>query len=160
MRRGFAKVYVLRRICGLGWATLLRHGAVMPRRISMVLLLGLLSGPTCTNYADDARVRVVHVVLVWLKEAGNPDHRARIIEATRSFSAIPGVEEIKVGEPIPNARPTADDSFDVGLYMVFSSRDALDSYLTDPAHQKAQQSILRPLVKRVLVYDFVDDSRL
>ncbi len=158
MRTGVAKVYVLWRTCGLGWATVLPHSVVIPRRIATVLLLGILSGPTCTNYADDARVRVVHVVLVWLKEAGNPDHRARIIEATRSFSAIPGVEEIKVGEPIPNARPSADDSFDVGLYMVFSSRGALESYLTDPAHQKAQQSILRPLVKRVLVYDFIDDS--
>ena len=126
--------------------------------ILAVLVVALSFAPAHTATADEAESRVVHVVLVWLKEAGNPDHRARIIDATRNFSTITGVEEIRVGEPIPNPRPSADDSFDIGLYIVFSSKAALESYLNDPAHREAQQSILRPLVERVLVYDFVDDG--
>lgn len=130
----------------------------MRRIILTLLLVALVFSPACSSLVDDTMGRVVHVVLVWLKEPGNADHRARVVEATRSFSTVPGVEEIRVGEPIPNQRPSADDSFDVGLYMVFSSREALESYLMNPAHRDAQKSILRPLVKKVVVYDFVDDG--
>ena len=52
---------------------------------------------------------VVHVVLVWLKDPGNAAHRARIVEATRAFAGLPGVEEIRVGEPVPSARASVDD---------------------------------------------------
>ncbi len=37
---------------------------------------------------------VVHIVLVWLKEPGNPEHRQRIIDATREFKTIPGVIDV------------------------------------------------------------------
>ena len=133
-------------------------GMTVSRGILTLLLVALVSGPSCSSLVDGKQERVVHVVLVWLKDSGNAEHRARIIEATRGFSTIPGVEEIRVGGPIPNERPSADDSFDVGLYMVFSSRAALESYLVDPTHADAQKSILRPLVKRVVVYDFDDDG--
>ena len=91
--------------------------------------------------------RVVHVVLIWLEEPGNQQHRQRIIEATREFAHLPGVEQIRVGTPIASDRASVDDSFDVGLYMTFESTSALDSYLNDPAHKKAQKSILAPLVR-------------
>jgi hypothetical protein len=104
----------------------------------------------------DSGSRVVHVVLVWLKEPGNPDHRQQIIETTRGFSKIPGVDEVRVGEPIPGRRATVDDSFDVGLYMTFPSSQALQSYLSHPEHEAAQRAILKPVVKKVVVYDFED----
>lgn len=100
--------------------------------------------------------RIVHVVLVWLKEPGNSRHRAQIIEATRRFSEIPGVDEIAVGEPLPSERATVDDSFDVGLYMTFPSKQALAGYLAHPQHQTAERTLLRPLVRKALVYDFDD----
>lgn len=101
--------------------------------------------------------RVVHVVLIWLKEPGNQQHRNTIIEATRGFSKLPGVEQVRVGPPIPSERTSVDDSFDVGLYMIFGSTSDLDSYLQNPEHKEAQRSILGPLVEKVLVYDFHDD---
>lgn len=102
--------------------------------------------------------RVVHVVLIWLEEPGNEQHRQRIIQATREFAHLPGVDQIRVGMPIASDRSSVDDSFDVGLYMTFESTSALDSYLKNPTHKEAQKSILAPLVKRVLVYDFFDDG--
>ena len=124
--------------------------------VSVVLSLLLLSaGPGVANGAEP---RIVHVVLVWLKEPGNAEHRTQVIEATRSFSSIQGVEEIRVGEPLPSRRPTVDDSFDIGLYIVFSSEEALERYLAHPEHKAAQQSVLRPLVEKVVVYDFRDDE--
>ena len=126
--------------------------------LAIVMALTLLFVTVAPGLAGGPDSRIVHVVLVWLKDPGNAEHRTRIIEATRSFSVIPGVEEIRVGGPVPSERATVDDSFDVGLYMVFSSKAALDAYAVHPLHQEAQQSVLRPLVAKVLVYDFRDDG--
>ncbi len=99
---------------------------------------------------------VVHVVLVWLKEPGNPEHRQRIIEISREFETIPGVIDISVGEVVPSDRPIVDDSFDVGLYLTFSSIDAMNTYLADDRHQQALREVFRPLSERYIVYDFKD----
>lgn len=130
----------------------------MMRKSIMFLVLTLVLLPTAWSAAGGSDARIVHVVLVWLKEPGNADHTSRVIAATRGFSTIPGVEEIRVGAPVPSRRPAVDDSFDVGLYMIFSSQKALEDYLANPEHQAAQRTVLRPLVERVVIYDFRDDG--
>ncbi len=101
---------------------------------------------------------VVHVVMVWLKEPGNLEHRQRIVDATRGFETIPGVIDVRVGEVVLSDRPIVDDSFDVGLYLTFSSVDAMRTYLADDRHQQALREIFRPLSERYIVYDFLDDG--
>ena len=99
---------------------------------------------------------VVHVVLVWLKEPGNPEHRQQIVNATREFESIPGVIDVRVGEVVPSDGSIVDDSFDVGLYLTFSSVDAMKAYLADDRHQQALREVFRPLSERYIVYDFKD----
>ena len=107
--------------------------------------------------AEPARdAAVVHIVLVWLKEPGNPEHRQRIIEISREFETIPGVIDVSVGEVVPSDRLIVDDSFDVGLYLRFSSVDAMNTYLADDRHQQALREVFRPLSERYIVYDFKD----
>ena len=130
----------------------------MTTRTVAIILLALLFWSVDPSLAADTKSRIVHVVLALLKDAGNSEKRAQIIEATRRFSEIPGVEEIRVGVSVPSQRSIVDDSFDVGLYMVFSSKEALETYLAHPAHRDAQRSILQPLSRKVLVYDFDDDG--
>ncbi len=101
---------------------------------------------------------VVHVVLLWLKQPGNLEHRQRIIDASREFETIPGVIDISVGEVVLSDRPIVDDSFDVGLYLTFSSVDAMRTYLADDRHQQALREIFRPLSERYIVYDFQDEG--
>lgn len=101
---------------------------------------------------------VVHVVLVWLKEPGNVEHRQRIIEISREFEAIPGVIDLSVGEVVTSDRLIVDDSFDVGLYLTFSSVDAMNTYLANDRHQQALREIFRPLSERYIVYDFQDEG--
>jgi hypothetical protein len=127
-------------------------------KLIMPLALALLLWPAVPSVAIGTDSRIVHVVLVWLSEPGNAEHRARVIAATREFSTFPGVEEIRVGEPVPSQRSTVDDSFDIGLYIVFSSKEALETYLAHPEHKAAQRSVLRPLVKKAIIYDFWDDG--
>jgi hypothetical protein len=131
----------------------------MTMRLTLVLLSLFSFGLTGQVCADSTGTRIVHVVLVWLKEPGNLEHRASVIDATRGFADIPGVTEVRVGEPVPSERSTVDGSYDVGLYMIFRSRAALDTYLDHPTHKEAQRAVLRPLVRKVIVYDFEDDGR-
>lgn len=126
-------------------------------KLVMPVVVAVLLWATGPGVASGTGSHVVHVVMVWLKEPGNANHRAQVIEATRSFSTIPGVEEIRVGEAIPSQRSTVDDSFDIGLYIIFSSKRALENYLAHPEHKKAQRLILRPLVEKAVIYDFLDD---
>jgi hypothetical protein len=98
-------------------------------------------------------------VLVWLKEPGNPQHRSALIETTRQLAKTIGVEEFRVGGPLASDRATVDDSFDIGLYMIFDSQAALERYLAHPAHREALANVLRPLSERTVVYDFVDEGR-
>ena len=97
--------------------------------------------------------RIHHFVLCWLKEPGNLDHQKEIIEASKNFSGIPGVLEVRAGTAVPSARDIVDDSFDVGILIVVKEKDALNSYLKHPLHQRAKKEILLPLVDKILVYD-------
>jgi len=98
--------------------------------------------------------RLEHVVLCWLKEPGNSEHRQQIIEAAESFRSIPGVLAVSAGEVVPSDRKIVDDSFDVGLIVTFPTREAMQAYLVHPDHTKAKHDVLLPIVKRILVYDF------
>jgi hypothetical protein len=136
----------------------LELGFFVMSKLTQILILGLLLAHTSASIANETTPRIVHVVLVWLKEPGNEDHISQVIEATRSFSNIAGVEEVRVGQSVPSERRGVDDSFDVGLYMIFFSKAALEGYLIHPDHIAAQRAILRPLVRKVIVYDFLDSG--
>ncbi len=101
-----------------------------------------------------ANERLQHVVLFWLKEPGNGEHRRQIIEASESFREIPGVRALRVGEAIPSDRGIVDDSYDVGLLVTVDDRQALQAYLDHPIHVAARDRLLPPLVERAVVYDF------
>lgn len=95
-----------------------------------------------------------HVVIVWLKQPGNQDAQSRIIGASQALTTIPGVVSLRVGTAVASERPIVDSSFDVALVVSFSDRAALDSYLTHPLHVQLVETTLKPLVERILVYDF------
>jgi len=95
-----------------------------------------------------------HVVIVWLKEPGNPAAQNRIIAASQVLTSIPGVLSLRAGTAIASERPIVDSSFDVALVISLTDRAALDSYLTHPLHIQLVEVTLKPLVERILVYDF------
>ena len=97
---------------------------------------------------------IQHVVLCWLKEPGNAEHRNQIIEVSKTFRKIPGVLEVRVGKVIESDRSIVDDSFDVGILVTVSNVERLQEYLDHPIHQKAKQDVLLPLLEKVIVYDF------
>ncbi|WP_232020555.1 Dabb family protein [Methylocaldum marinum] len=100
--------------------------------------------------------RVHHVVIVWLKEHGNPEARRQYIEATQSLSKLPMLLSYQVGTVLPGKRDVVDSSYDVAIVATFENAQALDEYSRHPDHDKVIDEKLKQLVDKVLVYDFVE----
>ena len=96
---------------------------------------------------------VQHIVLCWLKTPGDPMARAQLIGTSLGFLDLPGVIDVTAGPPLPSQRPEVDASFDVAIVMTFRDEAALRAYEAHPAHKAAVQSVLRPLVERMVIYD-------
>ena len=97
---------------------------------------------------------VSHVILLWLKDPGNLKQQQQIIEATRSLEQIPGVMKIRVGTVLPSERPIVDDSFHIGIHMLFADQAAMQKYVSHPEHTKTVSSAIMPFVEKILIYDF------
>ena len=123
-----------------------------------VSLLGLLG---CRNAPREELAwpgEVNHVVICWLKDPKDAQVRLRLIEASNSFRAIPGVIGVHAGPRLDAAYVTskaADNSFDVGVVITFINKGALLSYQIDPIHQQAVRAVLMPYVREYRTYDFL-----
>ncbi len=119
----------------------------------VVAAFGLSSCSTFQGGTADGG-KVEHIVLAWLKKPGNATDREKLIGAAKSLKAqIKEVRSLDVGLAIPSHRPVVDSSFDVGLVMSFASQADLDSYEKNPVHLKAVAETLKPLTKKLQVYD-------
>ena len=111
---------------------------------------------SCATLAPPAAHGTVdHIVLIWQKRPGNAaDHQA-LLAACADLRAIPGIKFLDAGTALASDRPIVDDSFDVGLTMRFDSVKSLRAYETDPRHLKKVNEVLKPLTKKIVVYDIV-----
>ena len=64
------------------------------------------------------------------------------------------VEGMKIGRPVASERKIVDDSFTFAVSVVFDSAQEMQQYLADPIHVDFVQSVLTPVLKRIVVYDF------
>ncbi len=124
--------------------------------IVTILVLFLL--PACQQGKGDSSTtsNIHHVVVCWLNDHGNEEARQKVIEVSRGFSAIPGVIDVRAGRVIPSGREIVDSSFDVAIYLSFENEQNLFEYLNHPIHKKAVEETLKPLVRKVVVYDFIE----
>jgi len=110
--------------------------------VCVVTSCASLQSPSSTN------PRVMHVVICWLKDPKDLHARNDLIETAKSFSAIPGVLDVKAGEVLSGKRPMVDSSFDVAVTIYFKNEQALRDYEQHPIHQRAVQEKLLPLAKK------------
>lgn len=101
-----------------------------------------------------------HVVVVWLKQHGDPEAQRKYIEGSKRLSKLPGVLNYDIG-PVANIKrdkpsPSVDDSFDIAISATFESKKALENYSKHPEHHKVIQDVLKPLVDKYKVYDFAE----
>lgn len=124
----------------------------------IVVIFVLFFLPACQqgNDSPDSTSKVHHVVICWLKDSGNKKAGQKIIEASRGFLSIPGVVDVRVGSVIHSEREIVDSSFDVAIYLSFENEQKLQDYLVHPIHKNAVEETLKPLVRKVVIYDFIE----
>jgi len=119
---------------------------------------GLVYSSYAQAEADSHKVH--HLVIVWLKQAGDEAARKQYIAASKSLAELPGVLAYDLGTPAAIQRgrvnPAVDESYDVAVSSVYESRQAYEAFLQNPEYQRVAMQVLRPLVEKYQVFDFVE----
>lgn len=95
-----------------------------------------------------------HIVVFWT----DPANPAAAEELTRAgeklLGSIPGVLQFHIGKMVPSTRPVVDQSYQVALNLIFPDKKAQDDYQTHPQHVEFVVKYVKPLAKKIVVYDF------
>jgi len=125
----------------------------------VIFLVAFFSACNNSQQHNSNHSKLKHVVVCWLKEPGNQDHRQQLFESKDILKDIPGVLDVNVGSVLQSNRAIVDDSFDVAFVFSFQDSTAMVNYLSHPDHKNLQQELLRPLVEKILVYDFIENEQ-
>src|SRR5438874_12610985 len=127
-------------------------------RIAMFLTCIAVSlAPTGAQAVATRSGQVTHVMLFWLKRPGNVDDQNFLRRALRTLRRARGVNDMRVGRPLPGDRSSVEESFDLGVVIIFRDREALEKFERDQQRDQALDAMLRPLVRRYTVYNFVNE---
>ncbi len=103
---------------------------------------------------------VHHVVVVWLKQAGDENVRRQYIQESKRLAELPGVLSYDVGVPADIKRghtsTALDESYDLAISSTYESQQAFEDFLKNPEYVRIAQQVLKPLVEKYKVYDFIE----
>jgi hypothetical protein len=95
-----------------------------------------------------------HVVIFWT-DPDQPNAADELISgATKYLQPIPGILHFHIGKMVGSQRPVVDQTYQVALNTFFADKQAQDDYQIHPLHLEFVARCVKPLVKRVTVYDF------
>jgi len=127
-------------------------------RVPIFLICLAVSLSSSNAQAANARSgQVTHVVLFWLKRPGNADDQNVLLRALRTLRRFRGVNDMRVGRALPVDRPGLEQSFDLGVVVIFRDREALEKFEHDPRRGGALDAMLQPVVRRYTVYNFANE---
>src|SRR5437588_991286 len=129
-------------------------------RVPVVILLCCTAFSLTSTGAQAAAARsgqVTDVMLFWFKRPGNFDDQNFLLRALRTLRRVRGVNDVRLGRSLPVARPGVEQSFDLGVLIIFRDREALEKFERDQRREQAIDAMLRPLVRQYTVYNFVNE---
>ena len=95
-----------------------------------------------------------HIVIFWTKP-DVPDAADRLIEGAEKYlRPIPGIQYFNVGRMSSSERDVVDQTYQVGLNVVFPSKQAQDEYQVHPLHIEFVEKVFKAVTDKVVVYDF------
>lgn len=95
-----------------------------------------------------------HIVIFWTDPTRPEAPDELIAGANRYLRTIPGVLHFHVGKMVSSPRPVVQQSYQVGLNLIFADKAAHDAYQTHPQHVEFVEKVFKPLCRKVVVYDF------
>ena len=95
-----------------------------------------------------------HIVIFWTDPAQPNAVDELVAGANKYLKAIPGVLHFHVGKMSPSPRPVVDQTYQVALNLVFSSKAAEQAYQVHPQHIEFVEKVFKRVGKKVVIYDF------
>jgi hypothetical protein len=95
-----------------------------------------------------------HIVIFWTDPA-QPNAVNELVEGANHYlKDIPGMTHFHVGQMVGSPRPVVDQSYQVALNTVFTSKQAQDEYQVHPRHVEFVEKIFKRVCVKATVYDF------
>src|SRR5262245_17350351 len=95
-----------------------------------------------------------HVVIFWTDPAMPSAAHELIDGANKYLKPIPGVTHFHVGKMVPSHRTVVDQTYQVGLNIIFQDKKTKDDYQLHPLHVEFIEKVFKRVCTRVVVYDF------
>jgi hypothetical protein len=95
-----------------------------------------------------------HVVIFWTNPHLPHAADTLLAAANQLLKNIPGVESFHAGKMVSSHRPVVDQTYQVALNIGFADKKTEHEYQAHPQHLDFVENYVKPLVKKVLVYDF------
>ena len=97
---------------------------------------------------------ISHTVIFWTKP-GAPEAITKLIQGAKErLTLLPGVKSIHAGAMVNTGTLASDSTFQVGLHMLFETRQSLENYLVHPPLLEFMEQVVLPNTQRVQIFDF------
>lgn len=95
-----------------------------------------------------------HIVIFWTKP-DVPEAVEQLLAGMEQYlRPIPGVQSFHAGRMVPSHRPVVDQTYQVGLNIIFPDKATQDAYQVHPLHVEFVEKVFKRVCDRVVVYDF------
>jgi len=95
-----------------------------------------------------------HVVIFWTKPELPEAADALIAGAEKYLRPIPFAQSFHLGRMVPSHRPVVDQSYQVGLHLLFEDKAAEAAYQVHPLHVEFVEKVFKPNCARATIFDF------
>lgn len=96
-----------------------------------------------------------HAVIFWIKPEAPPDAAEMLLAGCYQYlKDLPGVVNFHAGKMVPSHRPVVDQTYQVGLNVIFADKAAEEAYQTHPSHLEFIEKVFKPLCHKAVIYDF------
>lgn len=113
---------------------------------------GACAGQSC---GDARRPMFSHVVIFWIKPEAAPDAADQLLAGCQQYlTDLPGVLSFHAGKMVSSPRAVVDQSYQVGLNVVFADKAAEAAYQVHPRHLEFIDKVFKPLCERATIFDF------
>jgi hypothetical protein len=95
-----------------------------------------------------------HCVIFWT-DPKIPNAADELVAGANKFlKPIPGTLHFHVGKMVGSHRPVVDQTYQVGLNMIFPDKKSQDAYQVHPSHIEFVETVFKRVCTKVVIYDF------
>lgn len=99
---------------------------------------------------------LTHTVIFWTK-SDIPNAADELLAGCHEYlKDIPGVVHFHAGRMVPSHRPVVEQSYQIGLNLIFPDKAAEEAYQIHPRHVEFVEKVFKKLCDRAVIYDFAD----